>query len=88
MNWTIQDISQKSVPYILDEDVYSETLGRTVSGGASNGYVSCDNHSYHQGIELEVECIGKVYRENDGDMCDWEITGEPNLSSQSASLIL
>ena len=79
MNWTIQDISQKSVPYILDEDVYSETLGRTVPAGQVTGMSAVTTIHTHQGIELEVECIGKVYRENDGDMCDWEITGEPNL---------
>ena len=79
MNWTIQDISQKSVPYILDEDVYSETLGRTVPAGQVTGMSAVTPIPTHQGIELEVECIGKVYRENDGDMCDWEITGEPNL---------
>ena len=44
---TIKSIEQKHVPYIIDKDIYSSTLG-------------------------------KVYGPDDGDMCDWWITGEPN----------
>ncbi|MBT2732419.1 dihydrodipicolinate reductase [Carnobacterium sp. ISL-102] len=79
MNWTIQSISQKSVPFVLEEAVYSETLGRSIPAGDAIGMSAVTLVQTHQGIELEVECIGKVYRETDGDMCDWEISGEPNM---------
>ena len=79
MNWTIKEISQKSVPFILEEDIFSETLGRVIPAGDATGMPAVTTIKTYQGIELEVECIGKVYRDSDGDMCDWEITGEPDM---------
>lgn len=79
MQWTISGISQKSVPFVLDEDVYSATLGKTIKAGDAIGMSAVTTVKTQQGVELEVECIGKVYRATDGDQCDWEIEGEPNM---------
>ena len=76
----ISSIKQRCVPVVAEEDVYSNTLGKEIKKGNSLGMSAIVTAQTEEGIVLEAVCIGKVYINDDVDLNEWTIYGEPDTS--------
>lgn len=69
---------QKCVPIIAEEDIKSDTLGMIIKKGNVIGMSAVVTTITKEGIEIESECIGKVYKKDEVDVNEWSILGEPD----------
>lgn len=78
--FTLVNMKQQCVPIVEDEDVESNTLGKVIPKGYATGMSAVVTGETKEGVVIEAECIGKVYKSGDVDTNAWTIEGEPTTS--------
>ena len=76
--FTITSMTQKCVPIVAKEDIHSNTLNMDIKVGMATGMSAVVTAQTAEGVEIEAECIGKVYEPTEVDKNDWSIFGEPD----------
>jgi 2,4-diaminopentanoate dehydrogenase len=66
-------------PDIAETEMRCESLDLTVPPGNLIGFTDIDTVETHQGPTLSLELSGRLYRDDEADVNEWRVTGEPNL---------
>lgn len=77
---TITSQTQRCVPQIAKEDIYSDTLKMTVKKGDVLGLSAVVITETAEGVTLETECIGKILTADECDKNSWQLIGEPDTA--------
>lgn len=77
---TVTSQRQVTVPMTNDKDLKSSTLNMDIKAGDATGMSAIVTALTKEGIEIEAECIGKVYNETEFDKNEWTIYGEPTTT--------
>ncbi len=76
----ITSMTQKCLALTDKEDLTSSTLNMTIKAGDATGMSAVVTAQTEENIEIEAECIGKVYNKDEFDKNEWSIIGEPNTT--------
>jgi 4-hydroxy-tetrahydrodipicolinate reductase len=76
---TVKSVQSSSRPDIAAEEIHSRSLDATLKPGQVIGFTDVDTIQTAEGPALTFEMSGRVYKEGEADMNEWEITGEPHL---------
>ncbi len=74
---TIVSMNQECIPVICEKTMKSDTLKMEVQEQMVRGMRAVVTGLTKENVILEVECIGKIYTEEEMDQNDWTIYGEP-----------
>ena len=73
----ISDINEVCTPFIAEESLESKTLDQRIDEGNVRGMSTKVFAKTEEEILIEVECIGKVYTEDETDQNEWTVFGCP-----------
>lgn len=79
----ITDINQECIPTIANRKIHSNTLNMDLDVGGITGMNAIVRAKTKEGIEIEIECIGKIYDETEVDINEWTVEGEPVTTMQN-----
>ena len=77
---TVTSQRQVTVPMTNTKDLKSSTLDMEIKAGDATGMSAIVTTLTKEGIEIEAECIGKVYDETEFDKNEWTVYGEPTTT--------
>ena len=72
--------TQITIPKTYRTDLHSSTLNMDIPAGNATGMSAVVTTKTREGIEIESECIGKVYGPDEYDKNTWVICGEPDTT--------